>query len=53
MVGRDGDVRGASTNHAQGRREHASHRGDFAAIAIPGGRQRVIVPEQFVRPSIR
>ena len=48
VIGRDGDVRGAAANHAQDRREHAAHRGDFATVPIPRGRQGVVVPEQLV-----
>ena len=48
MIGGNGNVRGAAFDHAQHRREHASDRGDLAAVPIPRGRQRVVVPEQLV-----
>ena len=49
MIGRDGKVRGAASNHAQNGSEHASHRGHLAAVLVARGRQGVVVPEQFVR----
>ena len=49
MVGRYRDVRSASADHAQNRRKHASHRGDFPPVPIPRGWQCVVVPEQLVR----
>ena len=48
MIGGNGEVRGAAAQHTQDRREHASNRGDLAAIAIARGRERVIVAEQLV-----
>ena len=48
VIGRNGDVRGTALDHAQHRREHASNRGDLAAVRIARGRQRVVVAEQFV-----
>ena len=48
VIGRNGDVRGAALDHAQHRGEDASDRGHFAAVLIPRGRQRVVVPEQLV-----
>ena len=48
VIGRNSDVRGAAADHAQHRRDDASDRGDLAAVPIPCGRQRVVVPEQLV-----
>ena len=48
VIGRHGNVRGAALDHAQHRREHAADRGDLAAVLIPRGGQRVVVPEQLV-----
>ena len=48
MIGSHGNVRGAAANHSQNGSEHASHRGDLAAVPIPCGRQGVVVAEQLV-----
>ena len=48
MVRSDGNVRGAAANHSQNGPEHASHRGDLAAVPISRGWQGVVVPEQLV-----
>lgn len=49
MIGCHTQMRGAAADHTQHRRKHAAHRGYFVPVAIPRGRQREIVAEQFVR----
>jgi 6-phosphogluconolactonase/glucosamine-6-phosphate isomerase/deaminase len=48
VIGRDGDVRRALVDHAQNRCDDAAHGRHFAAIAVAGGGQRVIMAEQLV-----
>ena len=48
LIGRHTDVRRATLNQTQQRREYASHRGHLTTIAIARRGKRVIVPEQFV-----
>jgi len=48
VIGRNGDVRGFVLEQTQHGSEDASDRGDLPPVRIPCGRQRVIVPEQFV-----
>ena len=49
VIGRHRDVRGAAGDHAQHRREHASHRADLHAVRVTRRRHRIVVPEQLVR----
>ena len=49
VVGGNGDMRGPALDHAEHRRENAADGSDFPALGILGGRQRVIMPKQFVR----
>jgi hypothetical protein len=53
MVGGNADARGASFDHTQNRREDSADRGKLPSIGIPGGWQRVVVPEQLDVPSTR
>ena len=48
VIGRDANVCGAALHHTQHRRKDASDRSDLSPIRIPGGRQSVVMPEQFV-----
>ena len=48
VIGGNGKVRCAAAEHTQDGCKHASHRGNFAAVPIPRGRQCVVVPEQLV-----
>jgi hypothetical protein len=48
MVRCNGEVCGAAFDHAQHGGKHASDRADLAAVLNTGGRQGVVVPEQFV-----
>ena len=48
MIRRNRDVRGAAADHAQHRRQNAADGAHLATILVPRGRQRVVMPEQFV-----
>jgi hypothetical protein len=48
VIGCDSDVRGATTDHPQHRRQDTANGRDFPALLVPGGWQRIVVPEQLV-----
>ena len=48
MIGGDADMGRAMADHAEQRVQHATHGRDFAAVAIPRRRHRVIVAKELV-----
>ena len=49
VIGRNRNVGCAAFDHAQYRSKDSADGSDFVTLAIVCGRQRVVVPEEFVR----